>query len=181
MMQITEPDKFYIAAKASFIRERLDGSVLPGASDDSDALKNMERWKRLLNGKDTADSFERRIKLLGMTESEILPYLGEVSWNPAKPLPGWLNTLESVFSLLPSDIESLKKELPDNLFSESEPVPFEDFWLPWLCCAMKKMREANPDLDNYFSSNALGEWLQGILSTFKRRLLLPLLSAFDMT
>lgn len=180
MMQITESDKFYIAAKASFILERLDGSVLPGAPDDSDALKNMERWKRLLDGKDTEDSFERRIKLLGMAQEEILPYLGDVSWNPERPLPPWIRTLEGVFNLLPSDIDSLKKELPVNLFNDSKPVPFEEFWLPWLCYALKKMREVNPDLDNYFSSNALGDWLSGVLDTFKKRLSLPLLSAFDM-
>ena len=180
-MQILEPDKFYIAGKASFILERLDGSVLPGMPDDPDALKNMERWKRLLDGKDTADSFERRIKLLGMTESEILPYMGEVSWNPAKTLPAWLSTLEDVFNFLPANAEDLKKLLPENVLLESKALAFEDFWLPWSCCAAKKIRSANPDIDKYFSENASGQWLRSLLSIFAKRLSLSLLSAFDMT
>lgn len=180
-MIIPLEDKFYIAAKSAFINERLNGAVIPKPGESSDSEKIMERWQRMLNGKDTADSFEKRIKLTGMTSSGILPFIGPVDWNPAQPLPEWVTVLEEVFSYIPIEKAYAASLLPEGVFSKSDELPFEDYWLPWLLCAARKIEAANPDLHRYFSEKAYAEWLRGVLSTLTKKMTLPLLSAFDMT
>lgn len=179
-MIIPREDKFHIAAKASFVHERLAGMVIPTHGNDSSPDKYLERWQRLINGKDTAESFEKRIKLTGMTIEQITPFLGSVEWNSEKPLPAWISVLEEVFSYIPIEKEYARALLPSEIFLEAEPLPFEDLWLPWLLCAARKIQAGNPDLEDYFSEKAFAQWLRSLLAMFVRNMTLPLLSTFDV-
>ncbi len=189
-MKLSIEDKKIIAAKASFIEERIAGIVISAGVDkngENDNAKNdnaaseiIKRWAKLTSDGLDNKGFERRLKLAGKNPGEMSALTGPIAWNDEKPLPEWISTLEDFFKMLPATYAELLEALPAQTLSSEYDTPFQHAWVPWLLLCHKIFKDAAAKVGDLLSKKAEISWLRYILNLMNKEFALCLNSAFDL-
>ncbi len=163
-----------LAARASFIEERLTGQVLPENIGNGASEKLVARWRELLSGKIGEDVLPARLELAGTSLEKLTPLLGDVIWNPDHELPEWVDVLAEI-------LESRENtNLPARVIIRDDPIPFEDIWLPYIGYAYRRIMRELPQLQELFSESSVASWLRVLLKRITGCLNFAMLSAFDL-
>lgn len=189
-MKLSVEDKKIIAAKASFIEERIAGFVISAGGNkngkngndenDNAASELIKRWAKLTSDGLDNKGFERRLKLAGKNQDEMNALTGPIVWNNEKTLPEWISTLEDFFEILPASYDKIIETLPAQTLSGDYDAPFQHAWAPWLLLCHKIFKDAAGKTRSLLSKKAEVSWLRYILNLLNKEFGLCLNSAFDL-
>ncbi len=208
-MKLSIEDKKIIAANASFIDERIAGSVIPAGTDKKNiTVKNggnkndgnnakikkdgksrtfpvpeselIKRWAKLTSNNSDNIGFKRRLKLARKSLDQINALIGPIVWNDEKTLPDWISTLEDFFGILPASYDKIMEALPAQTLSGPCDEPFQHAWSPWLLLCHKIFKRAAGKSRNLLSIKAEISWLRYILNLLNKKFGHCLNSAFDL-
>ncbi len=130
-----------LAARASTLDERLSGSYVPIAPEQSDAKADasFNAWSASASGGDPA-LLDKICAHRGLDAGRIKPLFGDVALAPAQPRPDWIDTFAWLFSALQAEPAP-----QDNVAPDGEPLqPFEQLFYP-LVAAARQRRDAQAD------------------------------------
>ncbi|MBF0120320.1 MAG: type 2 lantipeptide synthetase LanM [Desulfobacterales bacterium] len=167
-MKLTEREKSDIAAKATFIHERLSGLVeMTGEPlETSETLFN--RWRKAVIGMGKDELFDRRLAMESSDQEMAVKVMGKVRWPAEKELPDWVKESSSVIDMLPLSAESLKHKLPVEVFDPEMPLPFEEAWLPWIVYASQRLKMADREFTDIFTPRAAALCLRQLIKELNR-------------
>lgn len=141
-----------IAIKATFLSERLHNpcyqNVSPENLDRNLIEERLKIWAKLLGGE---DKLHQRLQWDGLDFNTVRILLGTTDFGENLNLPPWGKTLQELIANATTSLQYLEKE--DKILLDREnPLPFEDFYLPFVSVARQK-------LSNRLSSNLASELL----------------------
>ena len=186
-MKLSIEDKKKIAAKASFLEDRIAGFVRASgggggghSAGDNTGSELLQRWKKLTSDGSDNKGFERRLKLAGKSSDEMSELAGPVIWNDEKPLPEWISTLEEFLETLPASYDKICETLPAQTLTSDHDEPFQHVWAPWLALCHKFFKAEAGKARALLSEKAEASWLSYILNLMNKEFILCLNSAFDL-
>lgn len=157
MLHVSEKSQVLsmIAALASTPVERLQGDwVGEEATSTTESLTRLQRLYTVVGVQDE-ETKARFLTHLHLDEEHLLRVLSSPVTTEKTPLPEWITTLEHILS--ESDRPSFPTQaLPrDRCLLQDHPLPFEEFFLPFIRYARKQFLSLVPDYLHIVSEKAI--------------------------
>lgn len=185
--QLTKNKLLQIVVKASNLQERIDREHLSSTSDPSNdrprhkidlssSQRRLEKWAEVV-GKGDLAKFKRRLKWSGLDPERLLPLLSDYppSESSEPEIPSWAVTLKQVIE----KASTSDRDRAQQFFVFSQPVPFEDFYLPFLLVAEEKLLASHSELWQKLSLQAQTDLWQGLLNRLANIGAATLIQEFD--
>jgi lantibiotic modifying enzyme len=157
-MQLSHEQLLTIAARGSFLAERLRGGACfdPGATSETVCRERYLLWQNKSGGNGGGPAFLKRLKLDGISPEKALEVLADPVWDPGLTFPEWVADLQAICSLFPFDSQELAEKL---LFNEkAEIIPNNDMIdavLPFVYYAEHELQKKLGSRKELFTQNAL--------------------------
>ncbi|MDB9513746.1 type 2 lanthipeptide synthetase LanM family protein, partial [Kamptonema animale CS-326] len=135
-MKVTQQDLISIVERASTINDRLSDRFIPDPLQPNDKSIDitLERWCLLCTQGDW-DKFAKRLAWDNLDINQVRQVLGDVKLADEKYLPSWAETLREVLQTNVS-----RENLSIYRYLETEnPVPFEEFYLPFVQVGIERL------------------------------------------
>jgi type 2 lantibiotic biosynthesis protein LanM len=147
-----------IVERASSISERLDDSFIPVDFQEKSAVvdSKIEQWCQVV-ADGNWKQFEKRLEWDGLDLKTVRCILGSVKLSNDKQLPDWGESLNDVIKVAAStELENLENEtlIKDRFLFTQEPVPFEEFLLPFIYFARQKLTVSGASYYHLLSDTA---------------------------
>lgn len=156
---LSEDQKYRLAARGEVLQERVERNhKSDSAGKEEDDVRN--RYRRLYDQSSFGDC-KQRLSLLGTDLEELGRYVGFERWPEDEPLPGWVETLDTLLT----ETRRSEPNCPSSISSE---VPFAHALGPFVQYAANRSNIRTLRDDDHWTDEALEdaeEWLYRRLST----------------
>ena len=143
---MTGEEFFKLAERAVFLSERTGKEFLfRPISKEREGF--FEKWKEVFSDEEP-EFFEKRLRADNLDGERIKDIFGEISFSSLKEVPFGIDILEKIISKaseIPFD-EIYKEDYYNRFFLKKAPLPFEEFFLPFILAAeeeLLKIRDEN--------------------------------------
>lgn len=136
-MNIAWDELLQIVEKGSGFYERLDGEFIceQMKNPDNQSKKKLEKWKATIAA-GSEEQFLKRFSVDGLKLEQIYGLIQSVKWKDRKRGPEWIYTLQEAIQIAPElNFKSQK------FLSENEPLPFEEFFVPFVYTSVQKLKD----------------------------------------
>ncbi|MBK5246750.1 MAG: DUF4135 domain-containing protein [Peptostreptococcaceae bacterium] len=108
-MQLTTNELEQIAAKGSYLKERLEGKTLFIESNEKE--KRFEVWKSKAGGSGGEQAFLKRLRVEDISIEKAKEISNNVAWDSGQELPQWSEYINDMLFILPADETELKEKV----------------------------------------------------------------------
>ncbi|NES81797.1 MAG: type 2 lantipeptide synthetase LanM [Moorea sp. SIO2B7] len=128
-----------IISKATFLLERINNRFYQNVSSDN-LDKNLlnqrlQLWSKFLGGEDKVN---KRLHWDELESNRILNILGNTNYPQETQLSSWQNSLKEIIQSI-THLSAFSKIGKELLTDSSNPLPFEDFYIPFIIFARQKL------------------------------------------
>jgi type 2 lantibiotic biosynthesis protein LanM len=155
MATIAKDSILKIANEASFLSERISNSNAQNnfltKSDHNSVEQQIINWSKLVGGKEKLENF---LHWYGLDLESVRPFI-KTSYVTESSLPSWLETFRELVQSSKDILINIQANKCLPIDSEN-PLPFEDFYIPFLLVARNKLNSQLPSncLSRIFADKA---------------------------
>ena len=179
--ETTKDKLFNIVVKASNLQERIalysNSSYRQAKVNFSGSKERWEKWTEVV-AKGNKEKFHRRLKWAGLDREKLTSILAD-DFPLITELPTWAITLEKIIETAEKNYQWSQESDRQQYFITDEPIPFEDFYLPFIELAREKILASHPNEWQKLSSQAQIDLLRGLLARLSYIGAATLMQEFD--
>jgi len=167
-MFLTTEQQNELAARAAFLKERLQGkTILKGPAAES--ARQINRWMQKAGGNGGKAAFAKRLTAEDITLEQAETLTGAVIWNTKYPLPAWVREIETIFHFFPASgseiqgVQCFEEEQEKDKTYTLSPLSFSPCFSPFIAYAAQKLAVRLGSRVADFTGNALHHLYDGLL------------------
>ena len=168
-MQPAEAYFIDLASRASTLWERAatcdDGETVPPG--DEKGLHRLARWQSIVAGTDAGPLFSQRLALEDISRPQAIAILSSSYCESRLATTPWIAGVPTLLTRVASERASNNAQ-PDAAIDPSQPIPFEEFFLPFVQLARQRISRLPATLLQQLSPTAWGHLERQLLDSLAR-------------